>query len=73
MLLVDRTLHGRVLAALLRPEERVLQHPARAAGQAVGYAVRRAQMGRGKGALASLLRLQRTTSTLTYSVLWHTP
>ena len=29
-------LHGRVLAALLRPEERVLQHPARAAGQAVG-------------------------------------
>ena len=31
-------LHGRVLAALLRPEERVLQHPARAAGQAVGCA-----------------------------------
>ena len=31
-------LHGRVLAALLRPEERVLQHPARAAGQAAGCA-----------------------------------
>ena len=31
-------LHGRVLAAQLRPEERVLQHPARAAGQAVGCA-----------------------------------
>ena len=31
-------LHGRVLAALLGPEERVLQHPARAARQAVGCA-----------------------------------
>ena len=31
-------LHGRVLAALLGPEERVLQHPARAAREAVGCA-----------------------------------
>ena len=35
-------LHGRVLAALLGPEERVLQHPARAARQAVGCAARNA-------------------------------
>ena len=33
-------LHGRVLAALLGPEERVLQHPARAASQAVSCAAR---------------------------------
>ena len=33
-------LHGRVLAALLGPEERVLQHPARAAREAVGCAAR---------------------------------
>ena len=35
-------LHGRVLAALLGPEERVLQHPARAAREAVGCAARNA-------------------------------
>ena len=37
-------LHGRVLAALLGPEERVLQHPARAARQAVGCAARNAHV-----------------------------
>ena len=35
-------LHGRVLAALLGPEERVLEDPARAARQAVGCAARNA-------------------------------
>ena len=35
-------LHGRVLAALLGPEERVLQHPARAARETVGCAARNA-------------------------------
>ena len=35
-------LHGRVLAALLGPEERVLQHPARATREAVGCAARNA-------------------------------
>ena len=34
-------LHGCVLTALLRPEERVLQHPARAPGETVGCAARK--------------------------------
>ena len=38
MLLATGRLHGCVLAALLGPEERVLQHPARAAREAVGCA-----------------------------------
>ena len=48
-------LHNRILAALLRPEERVLQHPARAAREAAGCAAcdaqprrcRRAQVPKG--------------------------
>ena len=39
-------LHGRVLAALLGPEERVLEDPARAARQAVGCAARNASAPR---------------------------